>query len=61
MKAPGKADGNKVAFAFVGATNMKSDKDMHMHNVTFTFRRQGHAQGRVDALHGRQGGGADGV
>jgi hypothetical protein len=37
MKAPGKADGNKVAFAFVGATNMKSDKDMHMHNVTFTF------------------------
>jgi hypothetical protein len=37
MKAPGKTDGNKVAFAFVGATNMKSDKDMHMHNVTFTF------------------------
>jgi hypothetical protein len=37
MKAPGKADGNKVAFAFVGATNMKSDKEMHMHNVTFTF------------------------
>jgi hypothetical protein len=37
MKAPGKADGNKVAFAFVGASNMKSDKDMHMHNVTFTF------------------------
>ena len=37
MKAPNKADANKVAFAFVNATNMKSDKDMHMHNVTFTF------------------------
>ena len=37
MKAPNKADSNKVAFAFIGATNMKSDKDMHMHNVTFTF------------------------
>jgi hypothetical protein len=37
MKASGKADGNKVAFQFTGATNMKSDKEFHMHNVTFTF------------------------
>jgi hypothetical protein len=37
MKAEGKSDGNKVAFKFVSATNMKSDKDMHMHDVVFTF------------------------
>jgi hypothetical protein len=37
MKAKPKAGDNKVAFEFVKATNMKSDKDMHMHSVTFTF------------------------
>lgn len=37
MRAKTKGDDKKVAFEFVGATNMKSDKDMHMHNVTFTF------------------------
>ena len=37
MKATGKGDGNKVAFKFVRATNLKSEKDMHMHDVTFTF------------------------
>jgi hypothetical protein len=37
MRAPGKLDGNQVAFKFVRATNLKSDKDMHMHDVTFTF------------------------
>ena len=37
MKASGKELGNKVDFKFVRATNMKSDKEMHMHNVTFTF------------------------
>jgi hypothetical protein len=36
MKATG-LDGNKVAFQFVKATNMKSDKDMHMHDATYTF------------------------
>ena len=36
MKATG-LDGNKVAFQFVRATNMKSDKDMHMHDATYTF------------------------
>ena len=37
MRAAGKADGNKVAFHFVRATNLKSDQDMYMHDVTFTF------------------------
>jgi hypothetical protein len=37
MKASGKGDPNKVEFKFVRATNMKSDKEMHMHDVTFTF------------------------
>jgi hypothetical protein len=37
MKAPAKADGNKIAFTFVKATNLKSDKDLYMHDVTFTF------------------------
>jgi hypothetical protein len=37
MKASGKGDGNKIAFKFVRATNLKSDKNMHMHDVTFTF------------------------
>jgi Ni/Co efflux regulator RcnB len=37
MKAMPKAGDNKVAFEFVKATNLKSDKDMHMHDATFTF------------------------
>ena|SRR5437660_980933 len=37
MKTQGKLDGNKVAFKFTSASNMKSDKDMHMHEVTYTF------------------------
>ena len=37
MKADGKGDGDKVAFKFTGAGNLKSDKDMHMHEVTYTF------------------------
>jgi len=37
MKASAGGSGNSVEFQFVGATNMKSDKDMHMHSVTFTF------------------------
>ena len=37
MKAKSPADGNAVAFKFIGATNMKSDKDMHMHDATYTF------------------------
>jgi hypothetical protein len=37
MRAKPKAEENKVAFEFVKATNLKSDKDMYMRNVTFTF------------------------
>jgi hypothetical protein len=37
MRAKPKAGDNKVAFEFVKATNMKSEKDMHMRTVTFTF------------------------
>jgi hypothetical protein len=37
MKAPGKANGNKIEFKFVRATNLKSTNDMYMHDVTFTF------------------------
>jgi hypothetical protein len=37
MKAEGKGDGNKLAFKFTGASNLKSDKDMHMHDATYTF------------------------
>jgi hypothetical protein len=37
LKASGKGDGNKVEFKFVRATNMKSENDMHMHEITFTF------------------------
>jgi hypothetical protein len=37
MKADGKADGDTVAFKFTKATNLKSDKDMYMHDAAFTF------------------------
>ena len=37
MKADGKGDGNKFAFKFTGASNLKSENDMHMHEVTYTF------------------------
>lgn len=37
MKASNKATGNTAAFKFVSAGNLKSENDMYMHNVTFTF------------------------
>lgn len=37
MRASGKPDGKNVKFAFVDATNLKSPKDMHMHDVAFEF------------------------
>jgi hypothetical protein len=37
MKADAKGDGDKIAFKFTGATNLKSEKDPHMHSATFTF------------------------
>jgi hypothetical protein len=37
MKAECKGQGDKFDFQFVSATNMKSDKDMHMHSVVYTL------------------------
>ena len=37
MKATPKTGDTNVAFEFVKATNLKSDKDPHMHDATFTF------------------------
>jgi hypothetical protein len=37
MKAAGKLDGDKIEFKFADGTNMKAEKDMHMHEATFTF------------------------
>jgi hypothetical protein len=37
MKAMPKAGDNTVAFEFVKATNLKSDKDMYMRSASFTF------------------------
>jgi hypothetical protein len=37
MKATGQWTGDKIEFKFADATNLKSDKDMHMRNATFTF------------------------
>ena len=37
MKTEGKSDGKMVEFKFSSASYMKSEKEMHMHNVTFTF------------------------
>jgi hypothetical protein len=37
MKTKGKTDGDKIAFQFASASNLKSEKDMHMHDVTYTF------------------------
>jgi hypothetical protein len=37
MKANHATEGKSVAFKFTGASNLKSDKDMHMHDVTYTF------------------------
>jgi hypothetical protein len=37
MKAEVKGDGKVIEFEFTGASNMASDKDLHMHSVTFTF------------------------
>jgi hypothetical protein len=37
MKSSGPSDGKKIEFKFVRATGLKSDKDMHMHDATYTF------------------------
>jgi hypothetical protein len=37
MRAPGKLEGNQVAFKFVRATNLSSEKAMYMRDAKFTF------------------------
>jgi hypothetical protein len=37
MKASGQGDGRTIEFKFVRATNLKSEKDRHMHDATYTF------------------------
>jgi hypothetical protein len=37
MKAKAKSEANKIAFKFDSATNLKSENDPHMHEVTYTF------------------------
>jgi hypothetical protein len=37
MKAAVKGDASKIEFKFLRATNLKSDKEMHMHDVTYSF------------------------
>ena len=44
MKAAAGAAPNQIAFKFAGATGMKSPKDEHMHDATFTFIDDDHVQ-----------------
>ncbi|HWB08589.1 MAG TPA: hypothetical protein VG826_05170 [Pirellulales bacterium] len=44
LKAEPGTDPNRIAFKFVGATNLKSDDDHHMHEATFTFEGNDHFQ-----------------
>lgn len=37
MRAPGTLEGKTVSFKFVRCGNMKSDKEPHMHAVSYTF------------------------
>ena len=37
LRAERTNDPKKIAFKFVGATNVKSDRDRHMHDMTFHF------------------------
>lgn len=42
MKAKLPFDGKKLAFEFAGGTNFDPAKDVHMHEVTFTFGDEDH-------------------
>lgn len=44
MKAATGAGPNQIQFKFAGATGMKSSKDAHMHDATFTFVDDDHVQ-----------------
>jgi hypothetical protein len=37
LKTKAKSDGNKFTFKFLGGSNMKSENDSHMHEVTYTL------------------------
>ncbi len=42
LSAESSADAKKIRFNFLNATNMKSEKDLHMHQVEFTIVDQDH-------------------
>jgi hypothetical protein len=44
LRAERSADPKKIAFKFTGGTNMKSDKDHHMHDMTFHFLDADHVK-----------------
>jgi hypothetical protein len=57
MKASVNGDSNTIAFEFTSASNLKSDKDMHMHNVTYTFVDKDHVQAVwTNYMDGKKGG-----
>ena len=57
MKASGTGDGNQFAFKFVGATNLKSPADMHMHDVTYTLTDKDSLRSEWTHYHGGKDGG----
>ena len=44
MRAEPATDASKIVFKFIGATNLKSDKEMHMHEATLTFEDENRFQ-----------------
>jgi hypothetical protein len=44
LKAESGGDLNRILFKFAGATNLKSDDDMHIHQATFTLDGADHFQ-----------------
>jgi len=57
MKAERGGDDNTIAFKFVSCSNMKSDKDFHMHNVTFTIVDKDTLKGEwTHYMDGKEGG-----
>jgi hypothetical protein len=46
MKADSKSPENKLSFKFAGGSNLKADKDMHMHEGSITFVDDDHIEWR---------------
>ena len=42
LKAEPSGDANRIVFNFAGATNLKSNDDMHIHQATFTLDNADH-------------------